>query len=207
MRKRAIWLCLFILGTSSLTGCESMSNTAKGGLVGGGIGSGIGAIAGSATGKTGTGAAVGGLLGAAVGGLVGNDVDQEEKRNKDIQLAEANERAKEASAQPQLGLTDVQRMAAQQIDDEIIIKQISSTNSVYNLSAADIEWLKQNGVSNRVIMAMQDSRKRAAAHVAPPTRVIHERPVIIRQQPTVIYEPVPVMPAPPAFGFSYTRIR
>ena len=35
--------------------------------------------------------------------------------------------------------------------DDVIINQIRTTGSTFRLSAADIEWLKANGVSDAVI--------------------------------------------------------
>ena len=71
----AILLCV----TMILSGCGSMSNTAKGGLLGGGGGAALGAVVGGLIGK-GKGAAIGAGVGAAVGAgagvLIGKKMDK-----------------------------------------------------------------------------------------------------------------------------------
>jgi surface antigen len=197
-----------VLLMAGTTGCETMSNTAKGGLIGGGVGTGVGAAIGSASGKTGQGALIGGLAGAALGGLVGNDVDSQEKKAEKAKL----EAAQYSAARPPLSIDDVRQLAAGGTSDDIIVNQIRTTGSTYNLGAGDIQYLTQNGVSNRVITEMQNSRNRPA----PPPRIIRET-TVIRQQPEVIYvpqappPPVMVIPGPPqpsfGVGVNYTRVR
>ncbi|MBR6746245.1 MAG: OmpA family protein [Muribaculaceae bacterium] len=64
-------------------GCSSMSNTAKGSLIGGGGGAGVGAALGAIIGG-GKGAAIGAGIGAAVGAgagaLIGNKMDKQQKQ-------------------------------------------------------------------------------------------------------------------------------
>ncbi|HXG10527.1 MAG TPA: glycine zipper domain-containing protein [Gemmataceae bacterium] len=167
-------------------GCASMSNTDKGVLAGGGIGAGTGALIGSATGNTGLGAAVGGVIGAVSGGLVGNAVDKAERKAEEARLAAAS------AAPGPLGMTDIVQMTHQHIDDGIIISQIRTTGSVYHLSAQDIMWLKQNGVSDAVIREMQLTAARPARRVYTATPVY---PVYV----------VPEPPPPPVrIGIGYT---
>src|SRR5262245_33317604 len=120
-------------------GCSSMNNAEQGALGGGALGAGVGALAGSSTGHAGGGALIGGAIGALFGGLFGHAADKSEER---VQAAAA---AAQARA---LQLTDVATMAQQHISDDLIIGQIHSTGTVYNLQPADINWLKQNGVSD-----------------------------------------------------------
>ena len=91
------------------SGCEHMNNTEKGAGIGGALGAGAGLAVGAATGNPRTGAAVGGLLGAGTGALVGNDVDRQEKRDRDIQQAVATADAQ--AQQQRMGMTDVVHLA------------------------------------------------------------------------------------------------
>ena len=63
-----------------LSGCGTMSNTAKGGAIGGGSGAAVGAGVGALIGKNGKGAAIGAAIGTAVGAgvgvLIGNKMDK-----------------------------------------------------------------------------------------------------------------------------------
>ncbi len=189
-------LLVAITGISS--GCATMSNTEKGvglgGLVGAGLGTGIGAL----TGNPKTGAVVGGLAGAGIGGLVGNDVDRKDQQQRDVIQAQANAQAMAQVQARKMGMMDVVDMAMKGHDEQVIINQIHATGSSFQLSAADLDYLKQCNVSPRVIIEMQTSRPAPAV----PTRVIVREPA----PATVIYErPPPVYiyrhrpPPPPGF--------
>jgi surface antigen len=160
---------LAALGLSS--GCESMSNTAKGGLIGGGAGAGIGALAGG-----GKGALVGGLVGTVAGGLIGNDVDQQEKRNMQTRVAVAEAR----QAGPPLGITDVVQLTREGQSERVIINQIRNTGSTFQLSTEDIRMLQANNVGQYVIAEMQS------------------RPPAVRVVRPGYYYPPP--PPPPVYG-------
>jgi hypothetical protein len=170
------WLCVAVLPALVATGCESMSNTDKGVLGGGAIGAGTGALIGSATHHAGPGALIGGAVGALSGGLIGNSIDNSEKKAQAAAVAAAN-------AQPPLGLTDVVRLAQDHVSDSVIISQIRSTNSIYHLSPADIEWLKSNGVSDAVVIEMQATANRYPRRVYTSAPVYGPPPVVIVEQP------------------------
>ena len=122
------------------TGCSTMSSTDKGVLGGGAIGAGTGALIGSATGHAGAGAAIGAAVGGLSGGLIGNEMD-ENKKKTDAQIAAV---AGSAGPGPRAAAAwrEVAQMAQQGISDAVIISQIRSTRSVYNLQPNDIAWLK-----------------------------------------------------------------
>ena len=69
----------FLIGE---TGCNSMTNTGKGALIGGGggagLGAGLGALIGGGKGA-GIGAAIGAAVGAGAGTLIGNKMDRQKK--------------------------------------------------------------------------------------------------------------------------------
>jgi hypothetical protein len=157
-------------------GCAGMSNTDRGVLGGGAIGAGTGALIGSATGHTGAGALIGGGVGAVTGGLIGNAADEREKKTQE-QIAAAQ-------ARQQLGMADIVQMTQQHISDPVIINQIRSSYSVYQLSAQDTMWLKQNGVSDTVITEMMATASRY------PRRVYTDAPVYA-DPPVVVVEPPP----------------
>ena len=173
-------------------GCSTMNNTEKGVGLGGLVGAGLGTAVGAATGNPKTGAVVGTLVGAGAGGLVGNSMDRKDQEKKDFVQATA---VANAAAAQRLGITDVIQMVQQGHDEQIIINQIRNTGSTYALTPGDLDFLRQNNVPVRVISEMQNARPLA----------VHTRPVIVREQPTVIYqEPPPavyyVRPPPPPPG-------
>src|SRR5438270_471480 len=136
---------LLVLGAC---GCNSMNNTEAGALGGGAIGAGAGALLGAATGHAGAGAAIGAGVGAVTGGLIGHGEDRAESRQKKAA-------ADWAAAHPPVAVNDIVAMAQQHVSDEIIIGHIRSSYSAYALTAADITYMKQQGVSDQVISYMQ----------------------------------------------------
>ena len=177
-----------ILGTVAFavanTGCATMSNTEKGAIAGGAVGTAAGTAIGAAAHNPWLGAGIGLLGGAATGAAVGNAADRNERREREV-----NQAAAVAAAQAQqrrMGIADVISLSQGGHDDQVIINQIRSTGSTFDLTASDLDMLKQAGVSARVITEMQAARPRAN-----PGRVV------VREQPTVIYDaPYVVRPAP-----------
>jgi hypothetical protein len=145
---------------AALSGCESMNNTEKGVVTGGLLGGGLGTLFGAAAGRPGLGAAVGAGLGAGLGGLAGKAEDRADAR------AEARTRAF-ANAHPPVTLQDVVQMTHQHIPEHLILQQIETTQSYYNLQVPDITYLRQNGVSDRVIGVMQTRRPPMVQYVRP----------------------------------------
>lgn len=202
------------LGAGFSTGCSSLSNTATGAGIGGALGTGAGLAIGAATGNPRTGAVAGGLIGAGVGGAAGAAEDARERENAQILQAEAN--ANQAAAASQMQLGDVVQMANSQppVGDEVIINQIRSTGSAFQLSTADITYLKQNNVSDRVINEMICARPRVGiVGPRPKTVVIREPvpPVVVYERPWGCWHPRPVYVVPPppppavAVGFQFRR--
>jgi hypothetical protein len=201
------------LGVGLSTGCSTMSNTATGAGIGGALGTGAGLAIGAATGNPRTGAVAGGLLGAGLGGAVGASEDAKEREQAQILQAEAN--ANQAASASQMQFGDVIQMANGQppVGDEVIINQIRSTGSSFQLTTSDITYLKQNNVSDRVINEMISARPRVGIagpraktvviQEAPPPVVVYERPYYWRPRPVYVCPPPP--PPGVAVGFHFRR--
>ncbi len=76
-----------------------------------------------------------------------------------------------------MGLQDVVTLTRNGTSDEIIINEVRTSGTVYHLSGDEIVWLKQNGVHDCVIEAMQ-----ATAAAPPPVVYVNEPP-----PPPVVY--------------------
>jgi len=183
------------------TGCSTMNNTEKGVGLGGAIGAGAGALIGSASGNPKTGAVIGGLLGAGAGGVIGNDVDRKDARDASIRQDRANQAY--AYAQPER-LAEVVAMAKGGQSEVVMLNHIRTHGMQFNLSIADLGYLKSNGVSDRVIAEMQTGGSPPLTRGAAPRTVVvrEEVPVIVREQVIVPaygrhYHPRPVYIAPP----------
>ncbi|MDY3858073.1 MAG: OmpA family protein [Muribaculaceae bacterium] len=86
-------ICAAVLAAGMLlTGCNSMTNTGKGALIGGGgggaLGAGIGALIGGGKGAA-IGAGVGAAVGAGAGALIGKKMDKQ-KQELEASLKDAN---------------------------------------------------------------------------------------------------------------------
>ena len=188
MLKRCIMLLLCVSAVASSNGCSSLNHQENGAIEGGLIGAGIGALAGGRKHAL-VGAAAGGAIGTGVGAIAGANADAEEKRQKEAAVAAA------APVRGPVTLDDIIKMSASGVSDMVIINQIRSSGTRYNLDGATIIMLQQNGVKDSVITEMQNTRYRGRPFVVSDGPVIYERPVYVAPPPTV------------GIGFGYTRIR
>jgi hypothetical protein len=66
------------------------------------------------------------------------------------------------------GVAEILKLSRAKVGEETILTFITSSAKTYNLSAADIVYLKEQGVSDAVLTAMlQQSQKPAKTEVAP----------------------------------------
>ena len=85
--------------------------------------------------------------------------------------AAATEPASGAEAKLPYGVADVLKLSRAQVGDEITLTYIQNSGTIYNLGPKDIVYLRDQGVSDRVISTMLDQRKKlteVAAQTAPP---------------------------------------
>jgi surface antigen len=138
---------------AGLAGCAT--NTETGMLVGGAGGAAAGAAIGSASGHAGSGAVIGGAIGLIGGGMVGNSMDQADRRH-DVQYEYS------ATASPAAPITrdDIVAWSRQGAGDEVIIDRIERSGSVFHLTAADEDTLRDQGVSDDVLRAMKETGRR-----------------------------------------------
>jgi surface antigen len=160
---------------ASLVGCSTMNNTERGALTGGAVGGILGTGIGMATGHPGAGAAIGAGVGALTGGAIGNDVDRQDRR-------QAKAAAEYAARNPPLSINDVVQLSQSRVSDSVIVGQMDSSGSNYNLSTADLQYLHQQGVSDGVVRAMQQRRY---------------APGVVQGQPGAVYVVEPYPPPPP----------
>jgi outer membrane lipoprotein SlyB len=173
VRKCRAWhIAGCALPLAFVTGCSSMNNTESGALTGGVLGAGVGAIAGAACRNPAAGAAIGAGIGAVTGGLLGHSADKAEQKAED--QAAASLRAQ--MEQQKQGVQDIATLAQQHVSDPILIQQIRTAGIVYRLSAEDIQFLKGNGVSDPVILAMQETANAGPVAVAQPVYVVRPAP-------------------------------
>jgi uncharacterized protein YcfJ len=149
--KKTIAVFISTLVVLSAIGCQTSPNRApEGALIGGVIGAGAGTIIGNQSrdrdkGRT-QGALIGGAMGALAGALAGSQM-QKQPAQTPAQTG--------AVSQNQMSIQQIVDMSKQGVHEDVIVDRIRLTNSRFNLTAEDINYLKQNGVSQKVINAMQ----------------------------------------------------
>jgi len=91
------------------------------------------------------------------------------------------------SAQTKLpyGVEDVVKLSRSQISEDVILSYVQNSGTIYNLAPKDLVYLKEAGVSDRVVNAMQDQRKRA-----------NEAAALIASQQPLYQDNTPVNTAP-----------
>ena len=152
MGKKKFFLSITVglLFAISLLGCDTMGENTQRGAVGGAL---LGAVAGGVIGHQSgnglAGAAIGATVGAVGGGLIGNRIDTRNRSKEQI-----------LTSTEKLGISDVIVLAKSGMTDDAIIAKIAETGSVYNLSVAEIDALRKEGVSNRVVDYMMNTNKK-----------------------------------------------
>ncbi len=182
-------MVLGLFAAAAGTGCHSMSHAEHGALVGSGLGAGAGAIIGHGSGNSGAGALIGAATGALAGGLIGNAEDARQERDAAIAYASHAEYERQVALQSMTN-QDVIRMTHSGVSAPVIIGTIRDRGGRFDLSPDAIIMLKQQGVSDDVVTAMQLAGPPAVAPSAPvPVPVFVEPPP--PPGPTVIVRPAP----------------
>ena len=179
---QALGLLALVAGAA---GCASPYHADRGALFGGLAGAGVGALVGEAVGNPLAGAAIGAGVGTLSGAAIGSSLDDIEARNRAMIEARLGRPVVAGAVTP----PEVIAMAQAGVDDELIVNHIRAHGVAQIPQAGDLITLKSNGVSPRVIAAMQ------SPPIAHSTPVIHEPsppPVIIEHH----YEPWPPPPPP-----------
>lgn len=169
---------------SGLTGCQTATHTQKAALVGGGLGALTGAIIGHQTGNAEGGALVGTAIGGLTGGLIGNNQDVRNQRDAAIAQAHYQEMQRQS-----LRNSDVIEMVRSGLSEEVIIRAIHTQPANYNLSPEGLIRLRECGVSDQILQAMQDAPKPALPSSTSTTGSNVGVDVLVAPQPFFIIGP------------------
>lgn len=143
-------LCIVIVFLNA--GCQSAkTRTAEGAVVGGVLGATVGGIVGHQSHHGAEGAGIGAAAGAIAGAIIGSQI---QKPGQSTQPAQTGSTA-EALNPNQMSIPQIIDLTKQGVNEAVIIDKIHLTNSKFNLSASDIDYLRQQGVTQKVIDAMQ----------------------------------------------------
>ena len=189
----------FLLGTLSLLTATSQvaaqqyyyqpppsyyrNDTVGGAVVGGGLGAVTGALIGGRS-QRGEGALIGAGVGALAGGLVGNAADRADQRQVATGVAMTSQANAQVAAQAVTNF-DLVEMTRAGVSEDLIISTVRSRGARLDLSPSGLISLKQSGVSDRVVMAVQSP--------SATTSYAQSAPTIIGPPPVVYVEPAPVV--------------
>ena len=168
------------IGLAPLAGCESLPGGEKeqGAVIGGVGGAAAGAAIGGEDHRLG-GAVIGGILGAGGGYLIGAKMEEKDKKDENAtaakreEAAQAAEKAKADPATPEdvkatntadlnndgfVTLDEVAAMEKAGLSDKEQIRRLERTQQYFELTSAQQDYLRQQGVSDDVILAMRDMK-------------------------------------------------
>ena len=138
--KRILGIIGVTMMTISQIGCASSPNrAAEGSIIGGLLGAGAGAIIGNQGRDRDQGRTQGALIGGAVGALGGALAGSQMQKQPAQQQAPAA--SQQASNPNQMSISQIVDLAKQGVHEDVIVDRIRLTNSKYQLSQADVDYL------------------------------------------------------------------
>ncbi len=144
--KKFLSLFIVLVFIMAVSACQSnKTRVAEGTGIGGVVGALAGGIIGHQSGNGVEGALIGGALGAGSGAVVGSQINKPKQ----------NTVSTAATTGSQISVQKIVDLTKQGVNSDEIISKIKSSNSKYSLTVDDLNYLKKQGVSQRVIETMQ----------------------------------------------------
>ncbi len=165
------------------------NDTAVGAVAGGGVGAITGALIGGKKNGEG-GALIGAGVGALTGGLIGKSVDNADQRQVAAGVA-ATQQANAQVAAMAVTNYDLVEMTRAGVSEDLIISTIRSRGGRFDMSPPQLIALKQQGVSDRVVMAAQSAG--AAGYASPAPAYMSSAPVMVGPPPVYYVRPEPAI--------------
>lgn len=161
------------------------NDTASGTIMGGALGAVTGAIVGGKKDR-GEGALIGAGVGALAGNLLGRSKDRADERRAAAGAAAVSQLNQQVAAAA-ISNYDLVEMTRAGVSDDVIISTMRARGTRLDLSPNALIMLKQNGVSDRVVLAAQNMASAPAAYPVAPA------PIVVREArpTTVIVAPDP----------------
>jgi hypothetical protein len=167
-----------------------MSYGERGTLFGGLVGAGTGAAIGQQSGNPGAGAVIGTAVGALTGGAIGDGIDEDVARNR-AEVEARMGRQMAGAVTPE----DVVAMTQAGLSDDVIATHIRAHGVAHPPQVNDLITLRNQGVSDNVLKALQSSPgPQPSAAYAP-------QPVIVEERIYPSYRPY--WGPPPPFWYGY----
>jgi hypothetical protein len=185
---------LFVLAAILISlvplGCRSPYYSDRGALAGGLAGAGIGAAIGDASGAAGPGAIIGAALGTLTGNAIGEGIDADLARSKAEIEARMGRQMSGAVSND-----DVIAMTQAGLSEDVIATHIRAHGVARPPAVNDLIILRNQGVSDRVIQALQQTPPPTATAVPVSYAVAPTRAVVVEPY----YGPYHYCPPPPPY--------
>jgi len=182
IRISVVMLTLALFATPAF----GQSRAQEGAVAGGIAGAILGGIAGHQNDETPEGIAIGGAVGAIAGGLLGRSQDDQMMRDYRYQQYETQQYQERVQAA--VSIQDAISLSRSGLSDNLIVNQIRTNGVQQKIGVNEIITLHQNGVSELVINAMQQTQQAGPS----PTVVSQPRPVVVQQRP-IVFESRPIV--------------
>lgn len=164
---------LMFLGIAC-AGCHPQTHTERNALVGSAAGALLGGVIGHQSDNTADGAVLGAMAGGLTGAVIG---DAQDERDRAIAHASYVESAKAVTN------FDLIRMTKSGVSDEVIINTVKTQGGRIDLSPDAVIELKANGVSDRIVVEIQQAAQSQAppetVAVTPPPGIVIVHPVAV----------------------------
>jgi hypothetical protein len=197
---------------TSTGGCQTMNpnrNANNGALLGGLAGAGLGAAIGDGHDAAGPGAIIGAGVGALTGAAIGENVDRQVEQERFAAAQQTQQQiAYQQAAAAQAGAVspdDVINMTRAGLSEPVIAGQIRARGMSRQLQVNDLIYLRNQGVGDSVIQAMQTAGPpqvptAAVANVAPALPPAYYAPA-----PRPVYVEAVYGPPPPPYWYGGWR--
>ena len=187
MHRTVPFVSALLVAAAMAGGCRSPYYADRGALFGGLTGAGVGALVGDAAGNAGAGAVIGSAVGAITGAAVGESIDADVARSRaEIEARMGRQMQGAVTSQ------DIVAMTQAGLSDDVIVTHIRANGVAQPLAVHELIHLRNMGVRDSVINAMQQAPPRVAAATTypgyPPREVIVEHhygyppPVVIHRR-------------------------
>lgn len=173
-RANSRWLLVLSVGLFA-AGCHPRNHTENGVMVGSTLGALAGGVIGHQSGNTVDGAALGAVAGGLTGAIVGNANDE-----RDMALASASQ----AKAENAVTNYDLIRLTQSGVSDEVIINTVKTRGGRIDLGPNAIIDLKNNGVSDAVILGIQQAAQ--AEQSTQMIQAVSSRPNVVVVPPAYV---------------------
>ncbi|WP_425615146.1 glycine zipper domain-containing protein [Anatilimnocola sp. NA78] len=182
------------LSTVVSAGCQTPNYQRNGTVLGGLTGAGLGAAIGNKSQNALAGGLIGGAVGAITGNAIGQGIDQDRQQAQQQAYASGSaQQAVKGAVAPQ----DVVAMCRAGLSEEVIVTHVRSNGVTQTLQVNDLIYLRNQGVPDSVLQAMQTAPTSQARYQSAYTAAIPAPPA----PPPVIVEHVygPRYYAPPPY--------